>query len=390
VSFGGFGGSTVGAGGAVNDPCGDGIQLTNGCDDGNTTSGDGCSATCEVEPGYICPIPGQPCRQPRCGDGHLDSAFVPGAAGEPTASGGSTSDQGLGGTAGFGAGGAPNGTFYTEQCDDGNTTSGDGCSATCEIEPGFVCTSPGQSCHEPRCGDGYKDSVFVPGAGGEPTASGGSTSDQGQGGVAGFGAGGAPPNGTFYSEQCDDGNTSSGDGCSSACEIETGYICSTPDQLCRKGTCGDGFVDVYVIGYGDTGTGGSTSSGGGGLPGAAGATAAGGGAGEGPIYYAESCDDGNAVSGDGCDSTCQIEPGYVCSAPDVACRKPRCGDGIVDFYYPSSGSGGSTSTGAGGAPPAGGFGGTTASGGTATVGVEQCDDGNNVSGDGCSATCMLE
>jgi len=27
-----------------------------------------------------------------------------------------------------------------EQCDDGNTTSGDGCSATCLIEAGFTCT----------------------------------------------------------------------------------------------------------------------------------------------------------------------------------------------------------------------------------------------------------
>ena len=32
----------------------------------------------------------------------------------------------------------------TEQCDDGNTTSGDGCSATCTLEPGFACVTPGQ------------------------------------------------------------------------------------------------------------------------------------------------------------------------------------------------------------------------------------------------------
>jgi cysteine-rich repeat protein len=35
--------------------CGDGIVAGNEqCDDGNTTSADGCSATCEVEPGYQC------------------------------------------------------------------------------------------------------------------------------------------------------------------------------------------------------------------------------------------------------------------------------------------------------------------------------------------------
>ena len=36
--------------------CGDGIFLdeTSECDDGNTDSGDGCSATCTVEVGYRC------------------------------------------------------------------------------------------------------------------------------------------------------------------------------------------------------------------------------------------------------------------------------------------------------------------------------------------------
>jgi len=29
-----------------------------------------------------------------------------------------------------------------EQCDDGNAESGDGCSATCQIEPGYTCTDP--------------------------------------------------------------------------------------------------------------------------------------------------------------------------------------------------------------------------------------------------------
>jgi cysteine-rich repeat protein len=62
--------------------CGNGVLDPNEeCDDGNTVSGDGCSATCR--------------REPRCGDGVLD----PG-----------------------------------EECDDGNTVSGDGCSAACRRE----------------------------------------------------------------------------------------------------------------------------------------------------------------------------------------------------------------------------------------------------------------
>jgi cysteine-rich repeat protein len=64
--------------------CGDGIlDAGEECDDGNTTSGDGCSATCTLE------------KEPCCGDGILDAG---------------------------------------EECDDGNTTGGDGCSANCTNE----------------------------------------------------------------------------------------------------------------------------------------------------------------------------------------------------------------------------------------------------------------
>src|SRR5258706_2783370 len=58
------------------------------------------------------------------------------------------------------------------------------------------------------------------------------------------------------SEQCDDGNTVSGDGCSSTCHTEAPV------------TCGNGVVEV------DKG---------------------------------DQCDDGNTVDGDGCSSTCQNE-----------------------------------------------------------------------------------
>lgn len=43
--------------GACTSSCGDGIKLPNGseaCEDGNTEAGDGCSPTCELEPGYDC------------------------------------------------------------------------------------------------------------------------------------------------------------------------------------------------------------------------------------------------------------------------------------------------------------------------------------------------
>lgn len=66
------------------EPCGDGVRdpaAGEECDDDNTSSGDGCSATCELEVG--------------CGDGILGA---------------------------------------DEECDDGNVTPGEGCSATCRRE----------------------------------------------------------------------------------------------------------------------------------------------------------------------------------------------------------------------------------------------------------------
>src|SRR5205085_10094822 len=82
-----------------------------------------------------------------------------------------------------------------EECDDGNTASGDGCDATCHAEPGFLChdvevapTGDVTSivtrnvCDPLVCGDG----VIVNNAPASP----------------------------LLGEQCDDGNDTSGDGCS--------------------------------------------------------------------------------------------------------------------------------------------------------------------------------
>ena len=56
-------------------------------------------------------------------------------------------------------------------------------------------------------------------------------------------------------EQCDDGNRTNGDGCSATCQIEAGWQCSIPGQLCIPcgtngcdagpvGHCGDGIVET--------------------------------------------------------------------------------------------------------------------------------------------------
>lgn len=76
----------------------------------------------------------------------------------------------------------------TEECDDNNADSGDGCSDTCKLEIGFDCDVvlyEETTCVK-LCGNG----VFDKRAGG-------------------------------YTEECDDKNSVSGDGCSDLCEIES-------------------------------------------------------------------------------------------------------------------------------------------------------------------------
>ena len=44
--------------------CGDGVlKAGEQCDDGNKTPGDGCSLICQLNPGWICPMPGMPCER---------------------------------------------------------------------------------------------------------------------------------------------------------------------------------------------------------------------------------------------------------------------------------------------------------------------------------------
>ena len=76
-----------------------------------------CSGDCKtIEDGWQCRMPSKPC-VPWCGDGKLTG---------------------------------------TEQCDDGNTSNGDGCSATCNLEPGYSCTGSPSICTAIVCGDGVK------------------------------------------------------------------------------------------------------------------------------------------------------------------------------------------------------------------------------------------
>jgi cysteine-rich repeat protein len=89
-----------------------------------------------------------------------------------------------------------------EGCDDQNVSPGDGCSATCAEEVGYACSGAPSAC-PPICGDGLL-----------------------RGG-----------------EACDDGDTTSLDGCSAACSLESGYACAGEPSVCSS-TCGDGVLAV--------------------------------------------------------------------------------------------------------------------------------------------------
>ena len=144
--------------------CGNGIRSTaEVCDDNNTVGGDGCNALCQIEEGFHC----------------MSTADVDGGSG-------------IGGldTCTPICGDGKNVPWSTlDECDDNNTISGDGCSATCTIETGYACTGGSMNAMDSClavCGDGLR----------------------------------------VGTEACDDGNQISFDGCSADCVIEAGFTCS--------------------------------------------------------------------------------------------------------------------------------------------------------------------
>ena len=215
--------------------CGDGDVIGEACDDGNTASGDGCSSSCTVEPGYACTGSPSTCVA-ICGDGLI-----------------------VGG----------------ETCDDGNTSGGDGCTATCTVEEGWTCAGSPSAC-APICGDGLLrggeacDEGAANGtlpsccaatcqfkAAGTACDDGNActTSDTCDGGSTCVG--GAPPD-------CDDHNTCTVDSCDTATgcvhdgPARDGFACDdgnacTQGDVCTNGQCagtsgadadGDGYCDA--------------------------------------------------------------------------------------------------------------------------------------------------
>ncbi len=120
-----------------------------------------------------------------------------------------------------------NGTIEPgEQCDDGNTTAGDGCDETCQVVP--VCGNNfvefPEECDDGNTvdGDGCEaDCRVIPVCG----------------------------NGLFErDEECDDGNTRSGDGCDASCRLERcGDVICDDGNPCTINTCQDASTGTCAV-----------------------------------------------------------------------------------------------------------------------------------------------
>ena len=173
-----------------------------------------------------------------------------------------------------------------EECDDGNTINGDGCSSTCTTETSTYAPSTGTATIE--------------------------TPSSGSGGGIQYTGPAICGNGNIdVGEDCDDGNTTDGDGCSSTCGKEvSAYAPSTGVgnvgtqfsgsggslQYSGAGSLQD--LQVHFCGNGITETG-------------------------------EECDDGNKTNGDGC-SNCTLDAqGQGCTTQP--CDNPPAGNVSPNF-----------------------------------------------------------
>lgn len=346
--------------------CGDSVRSGGeACDQGNMANGDGCTATCTVEPGWSCTAADPSVCTPICGDGVIIGT-------ETCDDGNANPNDGCSATcaqeSGWSCTGTPSTCVTTcgdgivagaELCDDTNTAANDGCSATCTIEMGWSCAGNPSVCTT-SCGDGIlagsemcddNNNTAMDGCSaacalepgwsctGSPSVC---TTTCGDGVVAGV-------------ETCDDNNMTAGDGCSAACLVETGWTCTGAPSACDE-VCGDGLVvGTEACDDGDTDPNDGCSAtctveAGWSCAGAPSTCTA--NCGDGQLAGSEACDDGNTASDDGCSATCTVEAGWSCTGTPSACTVV-CGDGLV------------------------------------TAG-EQCDDANTTAGDGCDATCVVE
>ena len=240
-----------------------------------------------------------------------------------------------------------------EECDDGNITEGDGCSTICRTEAcGNNVLDPSEMCDD-----------------GNATGGDGCSADCRSKEMCGNAV-------TDLGEVCDDGNLANGDGCTGTPQTVDdgmGGSMTSPEPCMSREVCGNGIRDFQV---------------------------------------GEVCDDGNTISGDGCNSDCRsgegcgngfVDPGEQCDDGDSDnndrcrndCKTAMCGDGIVE----STGNreqcdAGNTTAPAPVETAACNIDCTTRTCGDGKVNQtagEQCDNGvgQNVDINNCTSVCML-
>ena len=188
-------------------------ELGEECDDGNYADGDGCGRSCAVEMGWACSTitPGQP---DACSFG----------CGDRTVAG-------------------------AEECDDGNLVPGDGCSPSCRAEAGWVCPKPAASGMPSSCSTVCGDGVWVrpkEGCDDGNAASGDGCSSSctvEPGAVCSLASGPGPGGGSVcricgnmqieQGEACDDGNISGA--CADCTSVRPGWSCATAGGRCTGG-----------------------------------------------------------------------------------------------------------------------------------------------------------
>lgn len=280
--------------------CGDGIaDVENGeeCDDGNTSDADDCL---------------HDCRLPTCGDGIVRSDAADPADREDCDSGAVDTAECDEDCSRAICGDGYINAVRAEVCDDGNTASADGCKDDCSSDE--------------SCGNGIED-IHLPK---NPTTNPNECLS-------------ATAANTGCAEVCDDGNATSGDGCSSNCLSEETCrnhivdplgnglgnppeICDDGNQIdsdacrndCRGGAgCGNGLVDILSGEQCDSG-----------------------------LFETATCDYGadrqdpqnctlpvcgdghrNALAGEACDPGA---PGTNVASCDADCTLPLCGDNQVN------------------------------------------------------------
>ncbi len=240
------------------------------CDDGNAIAGDGCSTTCQTEPGCSCPTPGSACTCPcttrqwsTLGAGNNEYMYCSApTVGWTTArtncqSAGTSWDLATVNSAAENTHIATNGGTFTVWLGYNDCETTGACGNGLTVEGTFSWVGGTSS--------------YTNWAGGQPDNAGSALNNPGQDCATMARSGGtwsdaACSTNTGYvcegpalcgngviggSEACDDGNTANADGCSQGCTVEDGYTCTGTPSTCTA-ICTGGVWHRQALSTGNT------------------------------------------------------------------------------------------------------------------------------------------